>query len=222
MRLAPLATLPLFALALAACESEAERQADRTEDLIERQADASAAAAGDTIVALGLTERQLLDADLVAADGTDLGDVAQVHRVRFQVHPEQPPGVHPVGRHPPIGVRAQVRGRVPEVPAAVVAVDDDPAHPVRPPQDLRSVLDVADGPDLGDVEQVRRGLDGKIEGLVVEIDDSDPDRFVIVPLDGLTTRPDGDETDVQTTLTREQLAALPDAAVDPVAPSPTS
>lgn len=146
MRLAPLATLPLFALALAACESEAERQADRTEDLIERQADASAAAAGDPIVALGLTERQLLDADLVAADGTDLGDV----------------------------------------------------------------------------EQVRRGLDGKIEGLVVEIDDSDPDRFVIVPLDGLTTRPDGDETDVQTTLTREQLAALPDAAVDPVAPSPTS
>lgn len=145
MRLAPLATLPLLALALAACESEAERQADRTEDLIERQADASAAAGGNTVVALGLTERQLLDADLVAADGTDLGDV----------------------------------------------------------------------------EQVRRGLDGEIEGLVVEIENSDPDRFVLVPLDGLTTRPSGDDIDVQSTMTAQQLAALPDVTVDTGAPTPT-
>ncbi len=75
-----LAIAPLAALALAACESEAEQQADMAEDQIEMQAEQSAAEAGDEIAALGLTERQLLDADLVAADGTELGDVEQVRR----------------------------------------------------------------------------------------------------------------------------------------------
>ena len=138
MRLSRLAALPLLAVALAACESEAEQQADATEDRIEQQAAASAAAAGDALVALGLTERQLLEADLVTADGADLGDV----------------------------------------------------------------------------EQVRRGADGAVEGLLVEIEDSDPDRYVVVPLDGLTTRPDGDDTDVQTAMTAQDLAALPDAPLD--------
>ena len=138
MRLSRLAALPLLAVALAACESEAEQQADATEDRIEQQAAALAAAAGDALVALGLTERQLLEADLVTADGADLGDV----------------------------------------------------------------------------EQVRRGADGAVEGLLVEIEDSDPDRYVVVPLDGLTTRPDGDDTDVQTAMTAQDLAALPDAPLD--------
>ena len=76
MRLAHLSALPMLALALAlaACESEAEREADATEDRIEQQADASAAAAGGAIAALGLTETQLLDADLVAEVGAVGGD----------------------------------------------------------------------------------------------------------------------------------------------------
>src|SRR5690606_34926282 len=68
MRLATLSAVILIPL-LVACESQAERQADLTEDRIEQQANASAVAAGSQIVALGLTEAQLLDADLVGADG---------------------------------------------------------------------------------------------------------------------------------------------------------
>ena len=140
MRLARLSALPMLALALAlaACDSEAEREADATEDRIEQQADASAAVAGGAIAALGLTETQLLDADLVAADGTDLGDV----------------------------------------------------------------------------EQVRRDASGAVSGLLVEVEDSNPDRYVVVPLTGLTTVARGDDTDLQATMTAADLAALPDAALD--------
>ena len=139
MRLAHLSALPMLALALAlaACDSEAEREADATEDRIEQQADASAAAAGGAIAALGLTETQLLDADLVAADGTDLGDV----------------------------------------------------------------------------EQVRRDASGAVSGLLVEVEDSNPDRYVVVPLTGLTTVVRRDDTDLQATMTAADLAALPDAAL---------
>jgi hypothetical protein len=104
--------LPLAVAALAACQSEAEKLADATEDRIEQQADKSAAAAGDAVAALGLTERQLLDGELVTADGTELGDI----------------------------------------------------------------------------EQVRRDAGGAVTSLVVEIEDSSPDRYVDVPLAGLTVR----------------------------------
>lgn len=137
MRLATLSAVILIPL-LVACESQAERQADLTEDRIEQQANASAVAAGSQIVALGLTEAQLLDADLVGADGTDLGDI----------------------------------------------------------------------------EQVRRGPDGAVEGVLVSIENTDPDRYVLVPLKGLTTRVRGRDTDLQTTLNAQGLAALPDAPLD--------
>ena len=121
---------------VAACgESTAEREAEQIEDQVEMQADQSAAAAGTEVAALGLTETQLLDADLVTADGTDLGDV----------------------------------------------------------------------------EMVRRDAAGAVTGLVVELDDTDPDRWVEVPMEGLATLADGDDIDVQTTMTAEDLAALPDA-----------
>lgn len=139
MRAHPAHAATLALLALAGCDSAAERQADAAEDRIERQADASAAAAGPTPAALGLSETQLLEADLVAADGTDLGDV----------------------------------------------------------------------------EQVRRDASGAVEGLLVEIENSDPDRYVVVPMEGLTTRLQGDDTDLQTTLTAADLAALPDATLPP-------
>jgi len=127
---------------LAACESQAEKQADAVERQIEKEAKASAAAAGDALVALNLTERQLLDADLLAADGTELGDIVMVQR--------------------------------------------DPS--------------------------------GAVSGLLVEVEDSDPDRFVVVPLAGLTTRPDGAEFDVVTTMTARDIAALPDAPLPTPAP----
>jgi hypothetical protein len=147
MNPARFAVLPMLVFAVSACQSPAEQRADATADRIEQQADASAAAAGSTIAALGLTEAQLLDADLVSADGTDLGDV----------------------------------------------------------------------------EQVRRGADGAVSGLLVEIEKSNPDRYVVVPISGLTTRADGNETDVQTTMTAKDLAALPDATLEAsVAPTPAA
>lgn len=135
MRAAPTVVAVLALAALGGCDSAAEQQADVAEDRIEQQADASAAAAGTTAAALGLSETQLLEADLVTADGTDLGDV----------------------------------------------------------------------------EQVRRNAAGAVEGFLVEVENSDPDRYVMVSLDGLTTRVDGDDTDLQTSMTAAELAAMPDA-----------
>ncbi len=58
--------------------SGCDNSADRAEDKLEADAEASAVAAGPTIAALGLTEMQLLDADLLGANGVDLGDVEAV------------------------------------------------------------------------------------------------------------------------------------------------
>jgi hypothetical protein len=135
MQIFKFAALPLAALAITACESEADTQADMAEDRMEMQAEQSAAATGMEEAALGMTELQLIDAGLVAADGTDLGDIEAVHR----------------------------------------------------------------------------DASGAVDALFVELDDTDPDRFVMIPLDGLTTRMDGDDKDVQTQMTAPDLAALPDA-----------
>ncbi|MBX7459802.1 PRC-barrel domain containing protein [Qipengyuania huizhouensis] len=121
---------------IAACgETPAEQEADRMEDQVEMEADQSAYAASNEEAALGMTEEELLDADLLTADGTDLGDI----------------------------------------------------------------------------EAVRRDAAGAVTGLVIELEDTDPDRWVEVPMDGLTTRPDGDDMDVQTGMSAEDLSALPDA-----------
>ncbi len=147
MTFARFAALPILVCALGACQSQAERQADATEDRIEQQAQTSAVAAGSAIAALGLSEAQLLDADLVTASGADLGDI----------------------------------------------------------------------------KQVRRAASGAVDGLLIEIDDSNPDRYVMIPLAGLTARPDGDDIDVQTTMTAQDLAALPDATLEAnTAPTPAA
>lgn len=137
--------LPLIALSLAACGSQAESEADALADAVEQQANADALAAGSEIAALGMTEAQLLEANLVTPSGDDLGDV----------------------------------------------------------------------------EQIRRDASGAVEALVVELDDTDPDRWVAVPISGLSARRDGDDVDVQTSMTAADLAALPDAQMTmPVAPTP--
>jgi len=56
------------AIMLSACDSAEEQTADRREDRIEQAAEESARAADGTPVALDLTERQLLVADLLVSD----------------------------------------------------------------------------------------------------------------------------------------------------------
>ncbi len=129
--IAAVASLPL---ALAACGNSAE---DEAQDRMEADARASAQASGDAIAALGLTERQLLDADLIGANNVELGDI----------------------------------------------------------------------------ERVERAADGTVDRLLVEIEDSDPDRYVHVPITGLTTVTRGDDVDVQTTMTAADLAALPEVSL---------
>ena len=131
----PLLLLVCSTALLAACTDSK----DAAEDKLERTAEASAAASGPAPVALGLNEVQLLDAELVGADGVELGDVAQVVR----------------------------------------------------------------------------GADGKVDRLLVEIEDSNPDRYVHVPITGLTTVVRGTDTDLSTTMTKAEFAALPEVKLPP-------
>ncbi len=64
------------AAALAACSDANER----AEDKMEQAAETSATVAGPIPAALGLSEAQLLDADIVGTDGKEIGDVARVLR----------------------------------------------------------------------------------------------------------------------------------------------
>jgi len=122
--------LACSAMMLAACSDKNEA----AEDKLERAAETGATVAGPLPAALGLTEAQLLDADLVGADGKDLGDV----------------------------------------------------------------------------EQVLRGPDNKVDRLLVELDGIGPDRYVHVPITGLKTVVNGNDTDLATPLTKADLAALPE------------
>ena len=130
-KFAPLLLAP--ALVLSACND----QDDQVEDRIEAQADQSARASGDIPVALGLTERQLLDADILAADGTELGDV----------------------------------------------------------------------------EAVTKDADGNATELLIEVEDSNPDRYVTIPIDGLTVTTRGNDTDLSSDMTMDDIGALPDASL---------
>lgn len=122
--------LACSAMMLAACSDKNEA----AEDKLERAAETSATVAGPLPAALGLTEAQLLDADLVGADGKDLGDI----------------------------------------------------------------------------EQVLRDRDNKVDRLLVELDGIGPDRYVHVPITGLKPVVNGNDTDLETPLTKADLAALPE------------
>ena len=130
--------LPLLAcsgLLLAACSNDN----DAAEDKLERAAETSAAVAGPLPAALGLSETQLLDADVIGGDGKELGDVAQV----------------------------------------------------------------------------LRGPDGKVDRLLVEIEDSNPDRYVHMAVLGLKPVVSGNDTDLATTMTMTELKALPEVPLPP-------
>lgn len=115
---------------LAGCSDKNEA----AEDKLERAAETGATVAGPLPAALGLSEAQLLDADIVGADGKQLGDVAQVLR--------------------------------------------DP--------------------------------DNKVDRLLVEIESSRPDRYVHVPVTGLKAVVRGSDTDLETTMTKADLLGLPE------------
>jgi hypothetical protein len=120
---------------LSACSD----QQDQAEDQLEAQSESSAAAAGNAEAALGLSEAQLLDADLIDATGADLGDV----------------------------------------------------------------------------EAVLRNAGGQVDRLLVEVDGPEPDRYVEIPVEGLTTRAEGNDTDLVSTMTAADLEALPAASLPP-------
>ena len=79
----------------------------------------------------------------------------------------------------------------------------------------RQLLDAdlvdASGRDLGDVEGIVRDADGKPVALLVEIENTRPDRYVEVPLEGLTAVRDRTDWDIQSSLTRDDLLQLPAA-----------
>ncbi len=68
----------------------------------------------------------------------------------------------------------------------------------------------ARGEDIGDVEGVVRGEGGRVTHLLVEVEDTSPDRYVHVPLEGLEVVRDGDDWDIRSRLTREALMAMPE------------
>lgn len=122
--------LACTAVLLGACSDHDEK----VEEKLERSAETSATVAGPLPAALGLSEAQLIDAELVGSDGKELGDVAQVVR------------------------------------------------------------------DAG----------GKVDRLLVELDGIGPDRYVHVPITGLTKIARGDDIDLQSPMTKAELAALPE------------
>jgi hypothetical protein len=73
----------------------------------------------------------------------------------------------------------------------------------------------ASGTELGEVETVLRNAGGEVDHLIVEVEGPDPDRYVEVPITGLTTRVQGDDTDLVTTMTSADLGALPATTLPP-------
>lgn len=65
------------------------------------------------------------------------------------------------------------------------------------------------GVDLGDVQRVDVDASGAVTGLIIEPAGEGGPRWVRIPLDGLTTRKEGDDYDLVSTMTLVQLKALP-------------
>lgn len=68
----------------------------------------------------------------------------------------------------------------------------------------------ADGKEIGEVAQVVRDVDDKVDRLLVELDGGLTDRYVHIPVLGLKTVVRGNDTDLETSMTKAQIAALPE------------
>lgn len=71
----------------------------------------------------------------------------------------------------------------------------------------------ADGKELGDVAQVLRDPGGKVDRLLVELEGSNPDRYVHLPILGLKTVVQDGETDLATSMTKAELEAQPEVTL---------
>ncbi|TCD06550.1 PRC-barrel domain containing protein [Erythrobacteraceae bacterium CFH 75059] len=100
----------------------------------------------------------------------------------------------------------------PGQPAGTVAAGDIVALGLTERQLLDADLIDPSGRDIGDVEGVLRNASGQVDRLLVEVENTSPDRYVHVPIDGLAVVQRGDDIDLSTSMTQQQLAALP--AVD--------
>ena len=72
------------------------------------------------------------------------------------------------------------------------------------------------GREIGEVERVLISADGKVSGLIVEIDQRDPtpDKHIQISLKGLTVVPERGEAgdfDIKTDQTKDALLAMPSA-----------
>ncbi|HEU4651263.1 MAG TPA: PRC-barrel domain-containing protein [Croceibacterium sp.] len=76
---------------------------------------------------------------------------------------------------------------------------------------LDASLYATDGTKLGEVEGLLRASDGRVDRLLIEIEGSDPDRFVEIPARGMAVLKRGDDADLVATTTAAELASLPDA-----------
>lgn len=65
------------------------------------------------------------------------------------------------------------------------------------------------GIDLGDVQKVDVDASGAITGLIIEPAGEGGPRWVRISLDGLTPRKEGDDYDLVSDMTLEQLKAMP-------------
>lgn len=66
------------------------------------------------------------------------------------------------------------------------------------------------GKEVGDVAQVLRDANGKVDRLLVEVEGSNPDRYIELPILGLRTVVSGDDTDLATSSTKADLMAMPE------------
>lgn len=83
---------------------------------------------------------------------------------------------------------------------------------LREAQLLGADLLAIDNVEVGEIDGLPTGPDGRVDRLLVELDDTDPDRFVEVPVAGLTVLTRGADIDIVSTMTAEQLRALPDVS----------
>lgn len=78
----------------------------------------------------------------------------------------------------------------------------------------RQLLDAdiidSNGTEIGDIEGIVRNPDGTVNQLLVEIEDTSPDRYVHMSLEGLEAVTVGNDRHVRTRMTRDQLMALPE------------
>ncbi len=115
------------------------------------------------------------------------------------------------------GQRAEAPAAEPTAPAStpVSTQTTNMAEPVLALGLTRNQLEDAElldatGAEIGEVERVITDPSGAVTGLLVEIENSTPDRYVTVPLDGLTVIEQGNDRDLRSAHTRDALMAMPE------------